>query len=177
MVDGSATLMSLFCRLLAQGEWSGPRGTHMLDGGAPWYATYRTADDRYVAVGALEEPFWQALLAGLELSPDSLPPRSDKAAWPAIRTTLAACFATRSRDAWATHFRDSDACVSPVLSLHEAPQHEHVAARRTYVAEGNSVRPAAAPRLSRTPAREAAQAALSSASAVLETWHANEPQR
>lgn len=177
MVDGSAMLMSLFCRLLAQGEWSGPRGTHMLDGGAPWYATYRTADERYVAVGALEEPFWQALLAGLDLSPDSLPPRSDRTAWPAIRAALAARFATRTRDAWAAHFRDSDACVSPVLSLHEAPQHEHVAARRTYVDKREGVRPAAAPRLSRTPAREAAQAALSSASAVLETWRSNEPQQ
>ncbi|WP_321893435.1 CaiB/BaiF CoA transferase family protein [Paraburkholderia tropica] len=177
IVDGSAMLMSLFCRLLAQGELSGPRGTHMLDGGAPWYATYRTADDRYVAVGALEEPFWQALLAGLDISPDSLPPRSDKAAWPTIRAALAACFAMRTRDAWAAHFRDSDACLSPVLSLQEAAQHEHVAARRTYVVERDGVRPAAAPRLSRTPASEAAQAMLTTAPAVLETWRADELKR
>ena len=172
MVDGSAMLMSLFCRQLARGEWNGPRGTHLLDGGAPWYATYRTADDRYVAVGALEEPFWQALLAGLRISADSLPPRGDRAAWPAIRAVLAARFATRTRDAWAEHFRDSDACVSPVLGLREAAHNEHIAARRTYVEDGESVRPAAAPRLSRTPAREAGPAEAASADAVRESWRA-----
>lgn len=177
MVDGSAMLMSLFCRLLARGEWNGPRGTNMLDGGAPWYATYRTADARYVAVGALEDPFWRALLAGLEISPGSLPPRSDKAGWPAIRATLAACFATRTRDAWAAHFRDSDACVSPVLGLQEAAQNEHVAARGTYVADRDFVHPAAAPRLSRTSACEAAPAEPGTAQAVLESWCANDPER
>ncbi|ABE29448.1 Alpha-methylacyl-CoA racemase [Paraburkholderia xenovorans LB400] len=177
MVDGSAMLMSLFCRLLAQGEWNGPRGTHMLDGGAPWYATYRTADDRYVAVGALEEPFWQALLAGLEIPAESLPPRSDRAAWPAIRAALAASFATRTRDAWTGHFRHSDACVSPVLSLQETVENEHINARQTYVADRGFVRPAAAPRLSRTPAGEAAPPAPDTAHAVLEAWRASAAQR
>ncbi|WP_144146788.1 CaiB/BaiF CoA transferase family protein [Paraburkholderia sp. BCC1884] len=177
MIDGSSMLMSLFCRLLAQGQWSGPRGTQMLDGGAPWYATYRTADDRYVAVGAIEEPFWQALLAGLEIGPDSLPPRGDKAGWPTIRAALASTFATRSRDAWATHFGSADACVSPVLSLSEAAQHEHVAARATYIADDRGIRPAVAPRLSRTPGGKAAQAALSNAHAVLNSWRTNESQR
>jgi alpha-methylacyl-CoA racemase len=170
MVDGAAMLMSLFCRLRTQGEWTGQRGSHSLDGGAPWYSTYRTADDRYVAVGALEEPFWQALLAGLEIAPGSLPPRAGRAGWPAIRNALAERFASRTRDAWATHFRDSDACVSPVLGLHEAATHEHMAARRTYQVDGDTLQPSPAPRLSRTPAFTAEASNVSSADAVLDGW-------
>ncbi|MBN3846283.1 CoA transferase [Paraburkholderia sp. Ac-20342] len=177
MVDGSAMLMSLFCRLLAQGKWNGPRGTRILDGGAPWYTTYRTADNRYVAVGALEEPFWQALLAGLEISPASLPPRSEKGGWPVIRAALADRFATRTRDAWAKQFRESDACVSPVLNLQEAAENEHIAARHTYVADRNFVRPATAPRLNRTPASEAVPPTLGTAQAVLEAWQTGASRR
>ncbi|CAN7387051.1 CoA transferase [Caballeronia sp. LjRoot34] len=176
MVDGTAMLMSLFCRLHAQGEWNDARGTNSLDGGAPWYSTYRTMDDRYVAVGALEEPFWQALLVGLDVAPDSLPPRADKAGWPAIRTALAERFASRTRDVWAAHFRDSDACVSPVLGLHEAAMHEHMVARRTYTVHGDRLQPAPAPRLSRTPAFTAGTSKVSSADAVLGGWR-DDPSR
>ncbi|WP_255631848.1 CoA transferase [Caballeronia sp. dw_19] len=79
MVDGTATLMSLFCKLRGLGQWNEARGTNSLDGGAPWYGTDRASDDRYIAVGAIEEPFWQALMSGLEIVPHSLPPRSDRA--------------------------------------------------------------------------------------------------
>ncbi|MDR5761028.1 CaiB/BaiF CoA-transferase family protein [Caballeronia sp. LZ035] len=152
MVDGASYLMSLFYRLRSQNQWQDARGTNALDGGAPWYGTYRTADDRWVAVGAIEEPFWQELLSRLGILASDLPPRSDTAGWPRIRERLATVFHSQSRDHWAALFADSDACVCPVLSMEEAHAHAHLKARNTFIEVTGTVRPAPAPRFSRSPA-------------------------
>jgi alpha-methylacyl-CoA racemase len=151
MTDGSASLLSLFSGLLARGAWTLERGANLLDGGAPWYATYPTADGRYVAVGALEEPFWQELLGRLGLDPAKMPSRGDRANWPAIRAVLADTFSQKHRDAWEAVFAGSDACVTPVLDLAEAAQHPHNLARGTFVSIDGVAQPAPAPRFSRTP--------------------------
>ncbi|WP_321818719.1 MULTISPECIES: CaiB/BaiF CoA-transferase family protein [unclassified Paraburkholderia] len=158
MVDGSAMLMALFCRMTAQRRWVPERGSNMLDGGAPWYTTYATADNRYVAVGALEEPFWNVLLERLDIAPQSLPPRGERSGWGVIREALAARFARKTRDQWAALFDDTDACVSPVLDLDEAAGHAHIASRGTFIELNGTTQPAPAPRFGRTPgeARSAA---------------------
>jgi alpha-methylacyl-CoA racemase len=153
MVDGAATLMALFCGLRARGAWTDRRGDNMLDGGAPWYAAYETADGKHVAVGALEEPFWQELLSRLGIAPGTLPPREDRAGWEVIRAALAQAFRRRTREEWAATFRDSDACVSPVMALGEAMDHDHIAARGCFIDLDGVTQPAPAPRLSRTPGR------------------------
>ncbi|WP_146992288.1 CaiB/BaiF CoA transferase family protein [Bradyrhizobium macuxiense] len=146
MVDGSASLMTLFYGLAAFGKWSETRGTNFLDGGAPWYDTYETADGRYVAVGAVEEPFWLVLLSGLRINPDELPRRTDKEGWPRIRAELAKAFRSRTRDEWEAHFSATDACVSPVLTLAEAALHPHLVERRTFRMGNGVMQPAPAPR-------------------------------
>ncbi|GAA4213829.1 CaiB/BaiF CoA transferase family protein [Actinocatenispora rupis] len=151
MVDGTATLLSMLLGLRAAGMW-GERGGNLLDGGAPFYDAYRCADGGYVAVGALEDPFYRELLAGLGLADDAtLPPRDDPAQWPALRERLAAAFATRTRDEWADRFAGTDACVAPVLDPDEAADHPHLAARGTYRRDGGLLQPAPAPRFSVTP--------------------------
>ncbi|MFG5408539.1 CaiB/BaiF CoA-transferase family protein [Piscinibacter sakaiensis] len=130
MVDGSAALMATLYSRLQMGQWRDERGVNRLDGGLPWYDTYRTGDGRFVAVGALEPAFYAALVRGLDLEAD-LPDRDAEAHWPEIRRQFAARFASRTRDEWAAHFAGTDACVTPVLSLAEAPRHPHPAARGT----------------------------------------------
>ena len=150
MTDGSALLMSLFHALAARGLWSDARGANLLDGGAPFYRCFTCRDGRYVAVGALEPRFYAALLAGLGLSAEEAP-QYDIPNWPALHARFEAVFATRDRDDWADCFEGSDACVTPVLTLEEAPGHPHNAARRTYV--GDSLpQPAPAPRFAGSPA-------------------------
>lgn len=149
MVDGISQLMSMTWSMRNAGAWSDDRGSNLLDGGAPFYDTYACADGRFVAVGALEPQFYAQLVAGLGLQ--DLPPQHDAATWPAVREQFAAVFRTRTRDEWATHFAATDACVTPVLSLAEAPDGEHLAARGTLPATRGAVRPAPAPRFSRTP--------------------------
>ncbi|MEV4803762.1 CaiB/BaiF CoA-transferase family protein [Nonomuraea sp. NPDC049421] len=151
MVDGSAALFAMFYQAVQSGGW-GPRGTNLLDTGAPQYDTYETADGRYVAVGALEPKFWGELLRlmGLDGDPD-LPDRNDPAQWPALRARLAGVFRTRTRAEWEEIFDGSDACVSPVLSMGEAATHPHNVARGSFVEVGGVTQPAPAPRLLGTP--------------------------
>lgn len=153
MIDGVAMLMAQSCSQLARGSWSDRRSYNQLDGGAPWYTTYETSDGKHVAVGAIEEKFWQELLARLGIAPDALPARDKCEHWGTIRDVLARTFRQRTRDEWTQAFRDSDACLTPVLELSESHVHEHVTARGCFAKMHGTMQPAPAPRLSRTPGR------------------------
>jgi alpha-methylacyl-CoA racemase len=151
MVDGSAVLTTMLHGLMAQGQWRDEAGVNFSDTGSPFYEVYECADGRFVAVGAIERPFYVALLDGLGLDEAELPDRRDPATWPELKKRFAEIFATRSRAEWAKHFEGSDACVAPVLSLTEAPHHPQNVARRTFVEHGGVLQPSPAPRFSRTP--------------------------
>lgn len=148
MVDGAAFHMSIVHGLLSAGRWVDRPGSNLLDGAAPYYTTYPCADGQYVAVGAIEEKFWAALLAGLGLDPASLPDRGSTANWPALREVIGRRFAGRSREAWDGVFRDTDACVTPVLSLTESARDAHLLARGSMVDGPFAPEPAIAPRFS-----------------------------
>jgi alpha-methylacyl-CoA racemase len=152
MVDGAALLMSMIWSLRAAGFWRDERGVNMLDTGAHFYDTYETADGKYMAVGAIEPQFYAELrrLAGLEEDRE-LDNQMDAAAWPALKQRVAAAFRTRTRDEWTRIFDGTDACVSPVLSMAEAPGYAHNAERGTVVDVSGVVQPAPAPRYSATP--------------------------
>jgi alpha-methylacyl-CoA racemase len=151
MVDGAALLMSMFYGLRAQGRWDGPPGANFADTGAPYYEVYLTADDRYLAVGALEADFYRQLVERLGVDRDSLGDQRDETSWPAAKRCIAEVVRTKTRDEWCEIFDGSDACVAPVLSMGEAPSHPHNAARATFVVRDGIVQPAPAPRFSRTP--------------------------
>ncbi|HEY0639520.1 MAG TPA: CaiB/BaiF CoA-transferase family protein, partial [Pseudonocardiaceae bacterium] len=149
MIDGVAGLMGFVYELRSAGVWDGPPGTNLLDTGAPFYDVYPCSDGRYLAVGCLEPQFYAAFLAGLGLDGADLPPQYDRTGWPRLRAEFTGRLAARTRDEWAAVFEGTDACVTPVLSLDEAPEHPHNAARGTYrrTADGGWA-PAPAPRLS-----------------------------
>jgi alpha-methylacyl-CoA racemase len=147
IVTGVAGLTGMVLALAAAGLWRPERGTNLLDSGAPFYDVYACADGRYVAVGALEEPFYAALLSGLGLDPAAVPDRSDPARWPDLRAVLAARFATRTRDEWGAVFERTDACVTPVLTLAEAT------AGPAYLTRDGRAEPVPGPGFSRTPVR------------------------
>jgi alpha-methylacyl-CoA racemase len=151
MVDGSSLLVQMVWGLRGQGLWADARESNLLDGHAPFYDTYTCADGRHVAVGAIEEQFYAALLAGLGLDGEELPDQHDPSGWPKLRARFTEVFATRSRDEWAEVFAGTDACVTPVLSFAEVPAHPHLAARGTIVERDGVAQAAPAPRFSRTP--------------------------
>ncbi|GGZ57016.1 CoA transferase [Streptomyces subrutilus] len=159
IVDGTAHLTAMIHGMMAAGGWQDRRGANLLDGGCPFYGTYETSDGQYMAVGALEQQFYDTFTDLLGIA-DRAPARKDPARWGELREVVAARFKSRTRAQWTEVFEGTDACVAPVLSLREAPHHPHLAARGTFTDAGGFVQPAPAPRFSATPAAAPGSPAL-----------------
>ena len=145
IVDGVGAMLGMLVAMSDAGQWRPERGVNLLDGGAPFYRCYACADGGHVAVGALEDRFYTALVNGLGLTRAALPDRDDPANWPLLHRTFEKCFLGADRDHWARLFQDTEACVTPVLKPTEAAAHPHHRVRGS--GPGTS-----APRFSRTPA-------------------------
>ncbi len=152
MTDGSAVLSAMTYSFLAQGMWRDERGVNLLDTGAHFYDTYETADGKYVSIGSIEPQFYAELRtrAGLDDDPD-FDAQMAPTGWEPLKQKLTTLFLTRTRDTWCELMEYSDICFAPVLSLTEAPDHPHNAARQTYVEVDGVIQPAPAPRFSKTP--------------------------
>lgn len=152
ITDGAASLMGVMYGLRASGLWSDDRDANLLDGGAPFYDVYETADGKFVSIGPLEPQFYALLLekAGLTGDP-AFAAQMDRAAWPAMSEKLADVIRGKTRDEWCALLEGTDACFAPVLSMEEAPTHPHNAARGAFFELDGVVQPAPAPRFSRTP--------------------------
>ncbi len=172
MVDGAASLMTLFYGLRAAGIWQDRRGSNLLDGGAPFYRAYRTRDDRYIIVCAIEQRFFKALVELLGI--DDIPPAEQYARdkWPQQIVRFEAVFAGKTRAEWQSLLEGTDACFAPVLTLDEAPVHQHLRARNTFIEVGGITQPAPAPRFSRTASEISRPASeqISDIRGVLADW-------
>jgi alpha-methylacyl-CoA racemase len=151
MAEGAALLMTPFYALHAAGLWQDRRAANLLDGGAPFYDTYATADGKYLSIAALEPKFFAELARRIGLDEAFVKGQYDQALWPALRAALTAIIATRSRETWAEILEGTDACALGVLSLAEAPLHPHNRARGSFIEINGVTQPAPAPRFSRTP--------------------------
>ena len=151
MVDGASTLMAGIWSLVSNGWWEGGRGTGLLDGGAPFYDTYPTADGRHVAIGAIEAKFFDRLrdLLGLAADPD-FAEQYDRARWPAMRATLRARFLSGPLDHWIALLGHEEVCFAPVMPIELAPSHPHNSARGNFITVDGITQPAPAPRFSET---------------------------
>lgn len=160
MLDAAASFMAMFSGFRHLGMFEEGPGENMLGGAAHFYGTYRTADDRFVAIAAIEPEFYRLLIEKLDLPPEELLPygfgglgrRTDRSGWAPLRQRLATLFASRTRDEWCRLLEGTDVCFAPVLPLSEAPTHPHNQARGTFIDVGGIEQPAPAPRFSRTPA-------------------------
>jgi len=150
MVDGVAALLTVPLSLRHAGQSRGPRGTNLLDSGAPFYEVYACADGRYLAVGPIEERFFAELVRRLDLDPNELGDQWDESRWPRAKAVLAARFATRDRADWERHFEGAEVCVSPVLDFDEAVDYPQLKSRGTFIEVAGVVQPAPGPRFSRT---------------------------
>jgi alpha-methylacyl-CoA racemase len=151
IVDGTASLNAMSAAFLASGTFKEERAANLLDGGAPYYDIYETADGRHMSVGALEPQFYEVfvdLLGIREVAPD----RYDLDRTEELRTVIAARFREKTQSEWSAIFDGTDACVAPILPMSEAVNHPHLKDRGTFVDKDGLVQPAPAPRFSRTEA-------------------------
>jgi len=152
MLDGSAYLSIMMFTML-NNLWSQEPGTNMLDTGSQFYETYKTKDNKYVSVGAIEPQFYAALLKGLELKEEEIPGQMDPSQWPKLKQIFADRFLTKTQAEWQQIFDGTDACCTPILSLKDVMKHPHNQQRQLLVTRtsNQTVEPTPAPRLSRTP--------------------------
>lgn len=151
MVDGSALLMTMIHGFVGDGSWVDQRGMNLLDTGAPFYEVYETSDGHHMAVGAIERKFYAEFVRLIGLDASVLPDQHDRMQWPVMKNCFAQQFKSRTRAEWTAIFEGSDACVSPVLSIAEAPRHPHNAARKTFVSVDGLSQPGRAPRFGSMP--------------------------
>lgn len=149
MTDGAALLATMIWGFRETFGWQDKRAANILDGGAHFYDCYETADGGFVALGAIEPQFYAAFRAAAGLSDDTdLEAQFDRTRWAALKDKLTAVFAMRTRDEWVAAMTGVDACLTPVLSMAEAPHHPHNAARGSFVHREGVTIPAPAPRFS-----------------------------
>ena len=114
MVDGVMSLYSVFYAMTQAGSHTGPVGTNLFDGGAPFYNVYETSDEKFVTVAPIEPKFYAQLLERIGLDAADLPAQYDQSRWPELRERLAQVFRTRTRDEWTELLEGTDVCYAPV---------------------------------------------------------------
>jgi len=152
MVDGAATLMSMFWGFTKIGMHDeNTRGVNMLDTGAHYYDVYECSDGKFISIGSIEPQFYQKLLTLTGLAGDAdFADQNDRSKWPALKKRLAEVFATKSQAEWCKIMEHTDVCFAPVLTMTEASRHPHNVARKSFVEIDGTTQPAPAPRFSRT---------------------------
>lgn len=166
IVDGTAMMTAMHQAMLAHGLWNQPPGNNLLDGGAPFYGLYRTRDDRWLSVAAIEPRFYTQLLdgLGLELDPGQQMHQAD---WPRTRLMIAERVVEHTLDEWVRQFDGTDACVAPVLTPQEAADDPQLVARAVYEDRGGVRHPAPAPRFAGTPSAAGSSRSVQDDEAVL----------
>ena len=171
IVDGASHLLTSILGIRAAGAWSDERESNFLDGGAPFYHVYATADDRYMAVGAIEPKFYRALIdtLGAQIDPAKQHVEAD---WAETTQLFAELFAARTQQAWIAAFEGVDACTTPVRSFAEAATDPQVAARKALVETNGILSSCPAPRFSLYDAATPSEPPVpgSDTLAVLESW-------
>ncbi len=154
MVDGTASLMSMFWGFKAMGPAvfdENMPGTNMLDTGAHFYDTFRCADGKYVSIGSIEPQFYKELLRLTGLADDAeFGEQMDRNLWPVLKSRLEGVFHHKTQAEWCAIMEHTDVCFAPVLTMSEAAKHPHNVERGTFIDVGGVTQPAPAPRLSRT---------------------------
>ncbi len=146
MVEGSAHLMTLFFGLNAAGILDKERGNNILDGGAPYYKTYKTKDEKWIAVAAIEEKFYVNFLKVLNLDIKNIPDRKDKNNWHKIEKIFSEKIYENSLSDILKKSEGIDSCITPVLDLNETIKNHHNIERKTFINIDGIDQPGPAPR-------------------------------
>jgi alpha-methylacyl-CoA racemase len=152
MIDGSATLMSMFWAMKSIGMFNeNAPGTNLLDTGAHFYDVFQCQDDKYISIGSIEPQFYALLLEKTGLTNDpAFAKQMDPSQWPMLKTKLQDVIKQKTQAQWCAIMEGTDVCFAPVLTMTEATQHPHHIARNTFIDIAGVTQPAPAPRFSRT---------------------------
>ena len=160
---------------MAQNNWNYDRSSNLLDGGCPYYKCYKTKDNLYVSVGALENKFFAILIEKLGLDHNWIKNQEDKSKWEQLNHEISAKFLTKTRNEWANIFCDTDACVEPVLNFNEVESNLQNQSRNIFICENNILQANVAPKFSRTFPNQPKETNQSSKTLndILKEWEIN----
>jgi alpha-methylacyl-CoA racemase len=151
IVDGVASMMTMFTGLLPAGLISLDRRENVLGGAAPFYRCYTCADGLDIAIGPLEPQFYADFIKRIGAPEALFADQYELKNWEERTALLAELFATKCRADWCAILEGTDTCFAPVLTADEAPHHPHLQARGSYIERDGLMQAAPAPRFSRTP--------------------------
>ena len=175
MIEGVPALMSLIHTFMAQNNWSNDRSSNLLDGGCPYYKCYKTKDNLYVTVGALENKFFAILIEKLELDHNWIKNQEDKSKWEQLNHEISAKFLTKTRNEWSKIFHNTDACVEPVLNLNEVESNVQNQSRGIFYRRNNILQANTAPKFSRSVPQNSLKhvSQLKNCNQILKEWNIN----
>lgn len=151
MSEGAALLMTMIYGMYATQAWIPEREANLLDGGAPFYRAYRTADGKFISIAAIEPQFYAELIRRLGLDAETeLSRQMDRVRWPVLRERFEEIFARKTQAEWCALLEQSDACFAPILDMSEAPLHPHNVMRQNFIELDGVHQPAPSPRYSVT---------------------------
>ncbi len=133
MLDGAMTwLVYAFPRYWASQNLP-TRSGGRLSGGRPGYGVYKTKDDKFIAVGALEQKFWRNLCTAIERDDlfETQQPTGDLKK--EITEVLEKAFLTKTRDEWFELSKKKDICLTPIYELDEIMDDPQVQAREMFI--------------------------------------------
>jgi alpha-methylacyl-CoA racemase len=130
MTDGAAALLRPWLATWSAASGAPSRGEDVLTGGQINYGVYRTSDDRFMAVGALEPKFWSQVCAAMGCEDLIAQVGSDEAD---VKARLVAAFSAKPAAHWQGVFEPLDACVELVQSWEEVIDDAHLRARSCIV--------------------------------------------
>ncbi len=127
MIDGVASIFSVFYGMARSGMHTEDIGTNLFDGGSPFYSVYETSDGKYVTLAPIEPHFYAQLLAQLGIAGD-LPAQYDKTRWPEMKERIGVAVRARRRAPSGRRNSVAPTRASPVYRFGEA--HEQAPAQR-----------------------------------------------
>jgi crotonobetainyl-CoA:carnitine CoA-transferase CaiB-like acyl-CoA transferase len=133
MFDGILPFMGMIFANYKAGGGLPERGNTFLSGGLVCYSIYRTKDDRYMTMAALEFKFWKRFCELIEH-----PEWTDKQFVEGeeneeLRAALSDLFLTRTRDEWVELFRGEESMCEAVLTIDEVEHDPHAIARKMII--------------------------------------------
>ncbi|MFM7010157.1 MAG: CaiB/BaiF CoA transferase family protein [Betaproteobacteria bacterium] len=148
--DGVLSLMTNNHAHTLRGLYQEQRSSNMLDGGAPYYRAYATADGHFISLGPIEPKFFGLMCQKLDLPEELWDAQNDRTRWPLLLDAITSAIVRHTRDQWCQLLEGTDVCFAPVLTLRESATHPHIKARRGFVNVEGVMHTAPAPRFSRT---------------------------
>jgi alpha-methylacyl-CoA racemase len=125
MFHGSLSLATMVLAVVDAGFERPEPCAMTLNGRFPCYGLYRTKDNGYMSLGALESKFWMNFCNAVGRE-DLI---GSQFGGPDIVSEVELLFASRTRDEWVSDMEHADACCEPVLSLDDAASSQLACAR------------------------------------------------